>query len=74
MHAPHLIPPPIVRRWALARSGFTYDVARGYWRRGAVALSDEAIDGPAEDLWALLMGRWDPNTPNTGPMNHLGET
>jgi hypothetical protein len=61
MYAPHLIPRPIARRWVLARQGFRYDVAGGCWRHGAnVQLSDEAIDDPDEDLWALLMGAWDP--------------
>ena len=56
-----LIPPAVLRRWQLARSGFTHDVANGYWQKGPVALNDEAIDGADEDLWALLMGEWDPS-------------
>jgi len=69
MHAP-LIPRPIARRWALVRQGFRYDVAGGCWRNGAgVRLSDEAIDGPDEDLWALLMGPWETSAPEGGPMH-----
>jgi hypothetical protein len=59
MDGPHLIPLPIARRWALARQGFRYDIAGGCWRRGLVAVGDEAIDDPDEDRWALLMGEGD---------------
>jgi hypothetical protein len=62
MHAQHLIPRPIARRWVLARQGFRYDVASACWRNGVdVQLSDEAIDDPDENLWTLLIGECDPN-------------
>jgi hypothetical protein len=66
MRDPHLIPRPIARRWALARQGFRYDVASGCWRKGLVALGDEAIDDADEGLWALLMGEGDPNACEEG--------
>jgi hypothetical protein len=75
MHTLHPIPPPIARRWALARSGFRYDVAGACWRNGAdVRLSDEAIDDPDEARWALLMGRWDPSAPSGGAMHRPRDT
>jgi hypothetical protein len=73
MQIPHPIPTTVGRRWELATQGYCNDVASSDSRRGAVALSDAVIDGPAEGLWGLLMGRWSPSAPNTGPMNHLGE-
>jgi hypothetical protein len=54
------IPVGVYQRWELAMQGYRYDVASGSWRRGGVALSDEAIDGPDEALWALLMGLMEP--------------
>jgi hypothetical protein len=60
MKTPHPIPVTVQRRWELARCGYTYDVASGHWRKGTMALSDEAIDGPDEALWALLMGLIEP--------------
>ena len=63
MPLPAPMPPAVLRRWQLARSGFTYDVAHGSWRKGPMALSDEATDSPDENLWALLMGLWETSAP-----------
>ncbi len=63
MVSPAPMPPAVLRRWQLARSGFTYDVTNGCWRNGPVALHDEAIDGPDADLWALLMGPRETSAP-----------
>jgi hypothetical protein len=59
MDSPHLIPLSIARRWALARHGFRSDVAGGCWRKGLVAVGDEAIDDPGEGLWGLLWAEED---------------
>jgi hypothetical protein len=67
MHSSHLIPRPIAQRWGLARQGFRYDVASACWRNGVdMQLSDEAIDDPDENLWALLIGACDPSAGEAG--------
>lgn len=41
---PRRLEEALLRRFELARSGFHYDIRRGQWRRGRLALSDEQVD------------------------------
>jgi hypothetical protein len=52
-------PPP--RRLALAHLGFRW--SQWAWRRGRVALTDEAIDAMSEADWRSRVARWDRRRP-----------
>jgi hypothetical protein len=47
---------PNPRRFALASIGFQYQ--QSVWRRGRVALTDDAIDQMDEWTWAQCLRRW----------------
>jgi hypothetical protein len=46
----------LLRRYELARCGFTFEVGHGRWRRGRLALSDEEVD--RYRLWRQAVQRW----------------
>jgi hypothetical protein len=53
-----LMPVSLQRRGVLAFLGFRFDAQRGLWRRGAVTLSDEALDAMPPRIFTQRVSRW----------------